>query len=289
MLIPSALFVEYSSEADASQIIQLNHLHRIALRVLKEVISFAPSVLSSDIPLGLTLLKKLYMTIDDSTQQLQTLLMEIILSIFKQEGGMKSLSSPSIGTNQRLSRQRSITGKKGHLKENLEEALGPTSLLLHIILDAFSSSEARPLINTWSEFFLECLPYFSGSIFPILIPTVDCIVRETQQTLLGLQEIFRYGEGAGDNLLEQCVTLLNLLEGVVFQANEILRAEESKLSGKGAHDGAGFLNNVMSGMWGGDGLHVRSGIANVLPIIVELTAESADSSALYARSRENML
>lgn len=267
MLISSALFVEYSSVGDTSQIIHLNHLHRIALRVIKEVLSFSPSVLSSDIPLGSTLLKKLYMTIDDSTQQLQTLLMEIILSIFRLEGGMKSLSSPSLGTSQRISRQRSITGKKAHLKENLEEALGPTSLLLHMFLDAFSSPGARPIISTWSDFFMECLPYFSSSIFPILIPTVDCIVREIGKALLGLQAIFQYGEGEGDNLLEQCLTLLNLLEGVVIRAHEVLRIEESKFNGKGAYDGAGFLNNVMSGMWGGDGANVRSGVANVLPLI----------------------
>jgi hypothetical protein len=206
------------------------------------------------------------MTLDDSTQQLQTLLMEIILFIFRQEGGMKSLASPSLGTNQGLSRQRSITGKKGHLKETLEDALGPTSLLLHIVLDAFSSASARPLISSWSEFFLECLPYFSSSLFPILIPTVDCVGREIGTSLLDLQEIFRTGEGEGDNLLEQCGTLLNLLEGVVFRALEILRVEESKVNGgKGTYDGTGFLNNVMSGVWGGDGLHVRSGVANVPP------------------------
>jgi len=32
---------------------------------------------------------------------------------------------------------------------------------------------------------------------------------------------------------------------------------------KGGYDGAGFLNNVMSGVWGGEGIYGRSGVANV--------------------------
>lgn len=86
--------------------------------------------------------------------------------------------------------------------------------------------------------------------------------REISKTMSALQQLFRTGEG--ENLLDQSVTLLNLLEGVLFRAHEILRAEEVKLGGpKGGYDGAGFLNNVMSGVWGGEGPHGRSGVANV--------------------------
>jgi hypothetical protein len=261
------LFVEFSNSGDTPQVTELRHLHLVSLRVLKEVISFTPTILASDIPIGLTLLKKLYMTIDASTQHLQPPLMDFLLLIFKRDGGLKSLVPPSTnsGSKHGLSRQRSITGTKSHLKENVEDALGPISLLLHTVLDAFSVSGCRPLVDAWSEFFLGCLPYFSDSVFPTLIPTVDCLAREIGNALLGLQELFRSGEGDGENLLEQSVTLLNLLEGVLFRAHGILRVEEVKLGGsKGGYDGAGFLNNVMSGVWGGETGQGRSGVANVL-------------------------
>ena len=260
-----ALFVELSSPADTTQITQLRHLQLLALRVLQEVMSFTPSLLTSDIPIGLTLLKKLYMTIDDTTPHLQPPLMDALLLIFRRDGGLKSLS-PNTATPQGLSRQRSIKGKKSHIKENVEDALGPTSLLLHTVLDALSFRGCRPLITLWSKFFLECLPYFSYSVFPILIPTVECVGREILNTLVGLEQLFGADGGSGVDLLEQSVTLLTLLEGVLFRAHEILRVEEVKLGGsKGGYDGAGFLNNVMSGVWGGESTLGRSGVANVTP------------------------
>ena len=224
------------------------------------------------------------MTIDDSTQHLQPPLMDVLLLIFKRDGGLKSLAPlSSLAPPHGLSRQRSITGKKSHIKENVEDALGPTSLLLHTVLDALSFPGCRPLVSTWSKFFLECLPYFSDSVFPILIPTVECVGRETTKTLRALQQLFRNGEGEGENLLEQSVTLLNLLEGVLFRAHEILRAEEVKLGGsKGGYDGAGFLNNVMSGVWGGEGPQGRSGVANVILKAMMLTIESIDYFTVYS-------
>jgi hypothetical protein len=279
-----ALFVEFSNTADTIQTTKLRHLHLVSLRVLKEVISFTPSILTCDIQIGLTLLKKLYMTIDDSTQHLQPPLMDVLLLIFKRDGGLKSLSpSLSLAPPHGLSRQRSITGKKSHIKENVEDALGPTSLLLHTVLDALSFSGCRPLVNTWSKFFLECLPYFSDSVYPLLIPTVECVGRETAKTLQALQQLFRSGEGEGENLLEQSVTLLNLLEGVLFRAHEILRAEEVKLGGsKGGYEGTSFLNNVMSGVWGGEGQHGRPGVANVIVNGMMLTIESIDYFAVHS-------
>jgi hypothetical protein len=249
---------------------QLRILHLVSLRVLYEVISFAPTILGSNIPIGLTLLKKLYMTIDSSKQHLQTPLMDLLLLIFKREGSLKSLtpSSQTTGPTQGLSRQRSITGKRSHIKENVEDVLGPISLLLHTVLDALSSARCRPLISTWSMFFLGCLPYFSDSMFPILIPTVDCVGREIQQALISLEDMFRAGSAYGENSLEQSITLLTLLEEVLFRAHDVLRSEEAKFgNSKGGYDGAGFLNHVMSGVWARDSAQGRSGLANVfIPI-----------------------
>lgn len=193
--------------------------------------------------------------------------MDVLLLIFRREGSLKSLMPPSstlAPPQMGLSRQRSITGKKSHIKENVEDALGPTSLLLHTVLDALSFPSCRPLLHNWSKFFLECLPYFHESVFPILIPTVECVGREAAKTLLVLQQLFRVGAVEGEDLLEQSITLLNLLEGVLFRAHEILRGEQMRLGGvKGGSDGPGFLNNVMSGVWGGENSHSRSAVANV--------------------------
>jgi hypothetical protein len=235
------------------------------------------------------------MTIDESTQHLQPPLMDVLLLIFRRDGSLKSLvptSSTLAPPQGGLSRQRSITGKKSHIKENVEDALGPTSLLLHTVLDALSFPGCRPLINSWSKFFLECLPYFHESVFPILIPTVECVGRETTKTLLALQQLFRSGTVEGQDLLEQSVTLLNLLEGVLFRAYEILRPEEARLGGvKGGYDGPGFLNNVMSGVWGGENSHSRSAVANVCcPFVYDINlVESVDGVALHSRYCETLL
>jgi hypothetical protein len=265
VLRSSALFVEIPVHGNDTLTTQLRKLHLVSLRVLREIISFAPSIVTSNIPIGLTLLKKLYMSIDDSTLHLQTPLMDLLLLIFKRDGSLRSLSQPqTTGTTQGLSRQRSIGGKKTHLKENVEDILGPTSLLLHTILDALSSSRCRSLVSFWSKFFLECLPYFSESIFPILLPTVACVSREICDSLMSLEDMFRPGNSDGENLLDQSITLLTLLEGVLFRAHDVLRADEAKLgNSKGGYDGAGFLNHVMSGVWGGDGFQARSRLANV--------------------------
>lgn len=286
-----ALFVEFSDEADGSQATQLQYLHLVSLRVLQEVISFTPSILTSDISIGLSLLLRLYMTNDDCEQNLQSLLMDVLLLIFKRDGNMKSLSPLStVAPSHEVSRQRSITRKKGHIKENVEDALGPVSLLLHTILDALSLPKCRPLLSTWARFFLECLQFFSDSIFQILIPTVESVGREFTKTLSNLQELFISESGGGENLLDQSVTLLNLLEGVLFRAYEILRAEELKLgNSKGNYDGAGFLNNVMLGVWSGDGGQGRSVLVNVCIVFARLIIEPVDRVALFARLGQALL
>lgn len=245
---------------------QLRLLHIVAIRVLKAVIQFTPAILKSDIRVGYLLLQKLYMTVDDSSQHLQSQIMELLLIIFKTDGNLKSLS-PTLQTTPRkqqpLARHRSITGKR-NIRENVEDILGPTSLLLHTILDAFSSPRCRPLVSTWSKFFLECLPLFSDAVFPILIPTVECVGREVVEALLSLEEMFQPGNVDGENVLEQSVTLLTLLEGMLFRAHDTLRGEETKVGGaKGLYDGVGFLNNVMSGIRGSEAVQGRSTLANV--------------------------
>ena len=252
---------------------------------------FTPAIFGSKIPIGEMLLKKLYMTIDDSSQHLQSPLMDLLLVIFKRDGSLKSLSPPSQAPSQGLSRQRSTTGKRTHIKENVEDILGSTSLLLHTVLDALSSPKCRPLVGTWSMFFLECLPYFSDAMFPILIPTVECVGREIQSALLSLEDMFRPGSADGENVLEQSVTLLTLLEGVLFKAYDMLQSEEAKLgSSKGNYDGARFLNNVMSGVWGSDGVQGRSTLANVSSFNFRLLTEAPTrNNALYSRYHQTVL
>jgi hypothetical protein len=262
----SALFIEIESGQDRSLESQLRLLHIIAARVVREVISFTPAILASDIPLGHPLLQKLYMTLDNSSQHLQSQIMDLLLTIFKHDGSLKSLSSSSDRSTPkpRLARQRSITGKR-NIRENVEDVLGSTSLLLHTVLDALSSPNCRPLVSTWAKFFLECLPYFSDAMFPILIPTVECVGREITETILTLEDMFRPDNLGGENVLEQSVTLLTLLEGTLFRAYDVLRSEETKIGGpRGLYDGAGFLNNVMSGIRGGDAVQGRSTLANVI-------------------------
>jgi len=191
--------------------------------------------------------------------------MDLLLIIFKTDGSLKSLSthSQTLSPKQGLSRHRSITGKR-NIQDNVQNVLGSTSLLLHTVLDALSSPSCRPLVSSWSKFFLECLPYFSDAVFPILLPTVECVGREIGAALVSLEDMFRPGGTDGENVLEQSVTLLTLLEGVLFRAYDVLRSEEARLGGvKGAYEGAGFLNNVMSGVWGNDGVQGRSTLANV--------------------------
>ena len=259
-----ALFVELRH--DSSETTELRKLHLVSLRVLEKMISFAPSILSGELQIGLTLLKKLYMSVEEPSQYIQPRLMEVLLLIFRRDGSLRSLSPNSANpkASQGLSRKRSHTGKKTHIKGSVEDVLGPVSLLLHTILDALSFEGSRPLITSWSNFFLDCLPYFSDSVFPILIPTVECVVREINKCLAELHLLFTSSPNGGNDSLDQNVTLLTLLEGVLFRAHEILRAEESRLGGaKGSYDGTGFLNNVMSGVWGGEGAQGKSAVANV--------------------------
>ena len=264
-----ALFVELRNNAQHTT--ELRQLHLVSLRVLEKMISFAPSILSGETQIGLTLLKKLYMSVEESSQYIQPRLMEVLLLIFRRDGSLRSLSpnSTNAKASQGLARQRSISGKKSHIKGSVEDLLGPVSLLLHTILDALSFEGSRPIVTSWSNFFLDCLPYFSDSVFPILIPTVECVVREINKCLDELHMLFSSSSTGGEDLLDQNVTLLTLLEGVLFRAHEILRAKEARLGGsKGSYDGTGFLNNVMSGVWGGEGAQGKSTVANVFRYLV---------------------
>ena len=96
------------------------------------------------------------------------------------------------------------------------------------------------------------------------MPTVDCICREISAAAEGLKRSFAADVADEPNSLDQIVTLMSLLESLLFQAYDLWRADEIKLrSSKGGYDGAGYLHDVMSGVRNTDGMQGKSGAANV--------------------------
>jgi hypothetical protein len=259
------LFVESADPDDASLRKQMTQLHLISLRVLQEIIRYTPSILVTDVPIGLTILKKLFMDFDDPNRNIQAKLLEILLLIFRRENGLHSLAKWSTtGSQEGLVRQKSVSRNRVYIKETIEDTLGPISLLLQIVLDALSSPNCRPALNLWTSFFIECLSYFTDSLFPILLPTVDCICREVRASLEDVERAFSCHLPEGADSLSHIAALMNLLESLLFQAYDIWRADEVKFRGsKSGYDGAGFLSDIMSGVRSTEGLQGRSAAANV--------------------------
>ncbi len=116
--------------------------------------------------------------------------------------------------------------------ERTPKLLQAPASLLKCIQSGLSSPSSRPVLDSWVGFLTECLPFYSESIFQVLIPLVETLCNQVSQTFTALQRVFRDPvgpPGVDTNAPETTlISLLNALEHVLAAGHDRLLAEEAR-------------------------------------------------------------
>lgn len=248
--------------ADATLEPHVHELHRIAISVISQIYQspFAPTLrdLEVEVPLMIRL--------RTAVPSLQSLLLGAILSALRIR-----LIQPSEEKSLDL-RQPQNTSQRSRLslalnRESVDQTtppVPPPAQLVECLKFGFSSSSSRLVLDDWVQFLIEVLPMFADTIFQNLLPLVECLCKEINDTFDLLKITFARHEAlAGTSPETTLISLINGLEQILAKAHDRLMIQETQASvNKSPEAPQGFFSNVVSGVFAPEANQTRTPTAN---------------------------
>ncbi|KAL8832384.1 MAG: hypothetical protein Q9191_000303 [Dirinaria sp. TL-2023a] len=128
----------------------------------------------------------------------------------------------------------------------------PPPTLFDCLLSGLSSPKAYPVLDHWVQFLDRCLPFYSSTIFQILMPLIDGLSRAIRSVFLVIQASLNPSPRASilQEPLASLISLLNGLERVLAGAHErLVRSETGITLIKTPEQSQGFFGNMVSGVF----------------------------------------
>jgi hypothetical protein len=255
-----------SSSQNAKE--RVSRLHRFALATLHQFFlsRHATALPASEIePI---LLDRLAKSIESSDSYTQVLLVDVVLSTLRLRDSALPPPPPT-PLEKRSTGLESVRGSRPSIAMSDTQAVAqpPPPQLLKCLQAALASPSSRPVLDSWISFLAECLPFYTDSIFQVLIPLVETLCKEIAGTFSSLRDTFYAGStasgqdsGAPESTL---IYLLNGLEQVLARSHDQLLAEEARTQlMKGPDQPQSIFGSMVSGVFQSDGRHSRSATAN---------------------------
>ncbi|TID04783.1 Protein dopey [Colletotrichum higginsianum] len=246
--------------------IRATQLHRYALTVMHQILLNPYAEPLASLHLEDVLIERLLQSLSGPDPYVQVLLLDVVFDALKLRDIIISdvPASPS-SEKRKMSLDPTKTLRVSTQLETKPTAPPPN--LLKCLQAGLSSPSSRSVLDSWVSFLTECLPFYSDTIFQVLIPLVETLCRQVSNTFNDLQSIFRdNGSSRKDawNAPESTlISLLNALEQVLARAHERLLAEEARTQVvKGPDQHPGFFGNMVSGVFNSDAPQTRSATAN---------------------------
>ncbi|RYP76103.1 hypothetical protein DL771_001927 [Monosporascus sp. 5C6A] len=218
----------------------------------------------SNLRLEEPLIDRLIQSLEAPDPYVQVLLLDAVFASLRLRGVKRPELAPSpTGEKRALSYQSSSLRPSSSSAEHLAtEASSPPPSLLKCIQAGLSSSGSRSVLDSWVGFLTECLPFYSNSIFQVLIPLVETLCGQIGNTFEDLRKTFKQTSKTSEatNTPETTlISLLNALEQVLAKAHDWLLAEEARTSiMKSPDQPQGFFGNIFNS----DAPQSRSATAN---------------------------
>ncbi|KAF4628908.1 hypothetical protein G7Y89_g9243 [Cudoniella acicularis] len=253
---------------------RINKFHRTALTTLHQILLSPYSLRFSDLQLEHLLIDRLYQSLDGPDPFIQVLLLDVVYDSLKIRIASRQLAAPlsptvehkrSAGqeTTQSLRLSQSIDRAEHH---NATRIPSPPASLINCLQAGFAAVSSRPVLDSWVSFLTECLPLYSDTIFQILIPLVETLCAQVEQTFKSLQVTFREpgldaeGTSAPESTL---ISLLNGLEHVLARGHDRLLKDEMRTPViKSPDQPQGFFGNMVSNVFTSEAPQARSATAN---------------------------
>jgi hypothetical protein len=140
----------------------------------------------------------------------------------------------------------------------------PPPRLFECLMFGLSGPNSRPVLEKWITVLMESFPLYSNTVFQILLPMVECFVKEIRSSFGELQMVYRNPVVATHNHSERAsISLLNGFEFVLAKAHDRLMTDEIKIASiKSPEQAPGFFGTMVSGVFATEGNQARSATAN---------------------------
>ncbi|KAM0462454.1 hypothetical protein ACHAPV_003931 [Trichoderma viride] len=248
---------------------RVSQLHRYALTVLHHFLTSHHAAPLFNLNLDHILIDRLSISIGNTDPYVQVLLLDVVFDALKlHDAVVTELAISSIAEKRRSSADPLHTAR---LSISSGDMAPPPMVmppqLLKCLQSGLSSTNSQFVLDTWVSFLSRCLPFYSQSIFQILIPLVETLCKQIGATFSHLKILFedesyevKSEAGTPESTL---IYLLNALEQVLAKAHDQLLAEEAQaLAVKGPDQPQSIFGSMVSGVFQSDSPQSRSATAN---------------------------
>ncbi|KAI1323237.1 putative regulator of reproduction dopa [Xylariaceae sp. FL0255] len=252
---------------DTATRLRIAQLHRTALTLLHQILLNPYSEGLAKLHLENPLIERLGQSLDVPDHYVQVLFLDVVFASLKLRETLSSEPPKSpTGEKRALSYPSRSMRRSSASVDHIPELSAPPPFLVKCIQSGISSPNSRSVLDSWVGFLTECLPFYSHTIFQVLIPLVGTLCDEIARTFNDLQSIFREEGKSSVNTSapeSTLISLLNALEQVLAKAHDRLLAEESRIQVvKSPDQSQGFFGNMVSGVFNSDAPLSRSATAN---------------------------
>ncbi|RDW78114.1 hypothetical protein BP5796_05966 [Coleophoma crateriformis] len=246
---------------------------RTALTTLHQILLGPYSLPLAELHLEDVLIDRLAQSLDGPDPFIQVLLLDVVYASLKiKYAALAEATTPPHSPT--LERKRSVIYEAGlnprasiTMEQEVRASIpAPPSSLVRCLQAGFTAESSRPVLDSWVSFLTECLPFYTESIFQILIPLVETLCSQVGETFSNLQRIFKksgLNMGKAPAPESTLISLLNGLEHVLARGHERLLQDESRMPiVKSPDQPQGFFGNMVSGVFASETPQARSITAN---------------------------
>lgn len=267
----------YKQEAGSRITTQEASLQQTVLSVVRQLLSSPGAEQLLDLNLDVFLIDRLCYALDENNSALQASIIDTLLPALKNQfsNHIPETPPPQAASKHKRGGSRETLASISQLslnalntdkteKDQPAPFLQPPQQLLDCLLKGISSANSHAVMDKWVQLLCECLPFYSGAIFQILLILVECFCREIRSSYHQLQLVFQKMEGWSHDRPEHVtIALLSGLENCIGRAHERLTYEEAAMnSGKSPDPAQGFFGNMVSGVFTSEGNQGRGSTAN---------------------------
>ena len=210
-------------------------------------------------------------SVQQADLMLQLPLMDVILIILRTRMAKHDALSPlhrkrTSRDTIRSASQLSVSTEKSDKDSLSVEPSIQTSALLDCLTFGISSPNNHPILEQWIRFLDNCLPFYSGNAFHVLIPLVDTFSKSIELVFQDLQAEFA-GTSHGSHGTGEPITVLNALLNGLEQVlarghDQLLQDEGHSVAIKSPEQVQGFFGNMVSGVFASEAQKSRPTTAN---------------------------
>ncbi|CAM1506599.1 Fc.00g062400.m01.CDS01 [Cosmosporella sp. VM-42] len=248
---------------------RVSQLYRYALTILHKFLLSRFAAPLSNLHLEHTLIERLSKSLTGPDPYVQVLLLDVVYDTLKLRDVAPVEPLPSPGLEKRILTFDAARSSRLSVatNESRPTVSPPPPQLLKCLQDGLSSLKSRSVLDSWVAFLAECLPFYSESIFQVLIPLVETLCREIGTTFSNLRDTFQSTSLSADSTVSTpestLIYLLNGLEQVLARAHDQLLAEESRAQMlKTPDQPQSLFGSMIPGVFQSDTPQSRSATAN---------------------------